>query len=345
MQFSIISPDDMHLHLRDGDMLKTTVPASAKIFERAIVMPNLKKPLDNIQDILDYKKRIIKQIPTKYNFTPLMTVYLTSAITKAQMIKMANDDNIYAAKLYPSGVTTNSSQGIKQIKDLYPLFEVMQENLFPLLIHGEVVDKNIDIFAKEKVFIDTELVQIVKRFPSLPIVLEHISTKYATDFIKEALSNVVATITPHHLICNRNDLLSAGIKPHLYCLPILKQEIDREALVRAAISKNPKFFAGTDSAPHLKIDKESSCGCAGCFTAPYALELYADVFAKNNALDNLEFFTSIAGANFYRLPINKNKVTLKRNDYNIPPFYKNSTGKIIPFMAGEKLNFKVSDLN
>ncbi|RLA07295.1 MAG: dihydroorotase [Gammaproteobacteria bacterium] len=339
MQISIIQPDDFHLHLRDSALLKLTVPSVAKTFARAIVMPNLDPILDNIKSIHNYYNRIQQNIPHNNSFEPLMSLYLTNKITTEQMTAIIRSKKVFAIKLYPSGVTTNSQDGIKNIKNLYQLFEIMQKYDMPLMIHGESSDEKVDIFDREAVFIDKELTDIVDKFPDLRIVLEHISTKEAVDFIKASSDNIAATITPQHLMYNRNKILSGGIKPHYYCLPILKKESHRLSLIQAATSGSNKFFAGTDSAPHLQNNKENSCGCAGCFTSPFALELYAQIFNDNNKIDRLENFISIVGAKFYQLPINKNKIIISKTCQTIATNYATDDGDIIPFMAGQKIKF------
>jgi len=292
-QLTIPRPDDWHVHLRDEKVLATTVPDIARYFGRAIVMPNLKSPITTVEQALDYRERILQHVPKGNNFQPLMTLYLNDSVS-ADTIKQAAETNVIpAAKLYPRGATTNSQFGSDDIEQLYPLFEAMQEVGMLLLIHGEVADDDIDVFDREQVFIDAVLDNIVKTFPKLRIVLEHISTAYAVDYIKQAPSNLAATITAHHLWINRNDLLAGGLKPHNYCLPIVKHQSDQQALIQAAISGDQKFFLGTDSAPHSVLSKQSACGCAGIYTAHAAIELYAEIFEQHDALDKLADFASV----------------------------------------------------
>ncbi len=306
--------DDFHLHLRDGVALKTTVPHAAKQFARAIIMPNLKPPILNVKDAQHYQKRIFEQLPKGNSFQPLMTLYLTEHTPPEEIKKSKESGVVFAAKLYPAGVTTNAQSGVKKIQQIYKVLETMQKHQLPLLIHGESNDESVDIFSREAVFIEKILTPLLKDFPELKMVLEHISTQIAVDFIKSAPPNLAATLTAHHLMFNRNQLLSGGLKPHFYCLPILKSENDRKALVKAATSGNPKFFLGTDSAPHTQSKKENACGAAGCYTAFYALSLYLEVFEKENALFRFEDFASTFGARFYGLPLNEEKITLIKKE-------------------------------
>lgn len=315
---TITRPDDMHLHVRDGDALAFTIPASAAHFGRAIIMPNLNPPLKDIEEARAYKQRICKYIPQYSDFTPLMTLYLTQDTTVADIFAAQESGLISAYKLYPAGATTNSASGVVDVLALYNVFEALAITGMPLLIHGEVVDQNIDIFDREAVFIERTLIPLLHAIPNLKVVLEHITTLQAVDFINEASVDIAATITPQHLLYNRNHLLVGGIKPHYYCLPILKRNIHQEALIKAAISGSPKFFLGTDSAPHAAKTKENSCGCAGCFSANYAMSLYAQVFDMENSLDKLEGFASFYGADFYGLPRNKATLTLNKIPFVIP---------------------------
>lgn len=336
----IIYPDDWHCHLRDENALATTVPMAAKQFKRVIAMPNLKAPVSDTSMAKDYYQRIMAHVPKDTQFKPLITLYLRDSTTP-EMIKQAKDTGlVFGCKLYPAGVTTNSQAGVASLEGLYPVFEAMAKVQLPLLIHGEVNDKDIDIFDREHVFIDRHLGEIIKRFPSLKIVLEHITTLDAVNFVLESPKNVAATITPQHLLLNRNDLLVGGIKPHHYCLPILKRQTHQQALINAAISGNPKFFIGTDSAPHAKSQKESHCGCAGIFSHHAAIELYAQVFEQENALDKLEGFTSKFGPDFYGLPYNKEKMTLTKKTWTIPEHYPYDNEVIIPFFATNSLNWQ-----
>lgn len=335
-EMTLLSPDDWHCHLRDGAYLATTVPVAAKQFKRAIVMPNLADPITTAKMALEYRKRILSYVPEKSDFTPLMTLYLTDDSSPSLINEAQSCEAIAGCKLYPANVTTLSNHGVTDIRRLYPTFEAMQRVGLPLLIHGEVNNPDIDIFDRERIFVETELSRLIQAFPDLKIVLEHITSKSAVDFIKAASSNVVATITPHHLYINRNALLVGGIHPHYYCLPILKRKEDQQALIGAAISGNPKFFIGTDSAPHTKTRKESSCGCAGIFHS-YAMSIYAQVFEDNHALDKLEGFTSRFGAQFYGLPTHSTTITLRKIRWIVPesiPFGKET---VIPFLANETL--------
>ena len=312
-EIEIIKPDDWHVHFRDNEILKAVVPETTRHFARSIVMPNLVPPILNAKQAIEYKKRIEKAIPPKDNFEPLMTIYLTEETNKNELKQAYKEGALFAVKLYPAGATTNSDSGVKDIKKIMPILEMMAEVSMPLLIHGEVTDSNIDIFDREKIFIDQKLDFICKNLPELKITLEHITTKEATKYVKNGNKNLVASITPHHLALNRNALFVRGIKPHNYCLPILKREIHREALVKAAISGNRKFFLGTDTAPHLTKDKESDCGCAGVFNATNCVSILAQVFDDHNSINKLENFVSKNGAFHYNLDINKEKIILFRS--------------------------------
>ena len=339
---TIIAPDDWHLHFRDGDMLPETVPATARCFKRAIVMPNLVPPVTTASMALDYKKRILAAAPKDSEFTPLMTLFLTNT-TSPQDIQDAVKEGITAAKLYPAGATTNSDAAVSALESLFPVFQAMSDNGMPLLIHGEVTDNHIDIFDREKEFIDRHLKKIVATFPQLRVVFEHITTKDAAEFVLNASENVAATITPQHLLLNRNDLLVGGIRPHNFCLPVLKRNIHQAALQEAVKSGSKKFFLGTDSAPHEKHKKESACGCAGCYSAWSAIELYAQVFEEIGALDKLEGFASLHGPDFYKLPRNQGKITLTRETWTIPEEIILPNGKpIVPFYAGMQVNWKLN---
>ena len=335
--FTLTRPDDCHLHVRSGALLKAVLPHTARQFARAIIMPNLKPPVTTVAQALAYRDEILQAIPAGLSFEPLMTLYLTAATTIEEVERVAQCEHVYAFKLYPAGATTNSDAGVADVTSIYPLLAALEKHDIPLLIHGEVTDTECDIFDREKQFIDQYLIDIVKHFPNLRIVLEHITTKEAAQFVESAKSNVAATITPQHLLFNRNAMLSGGIKPHYYCLPILKREMHRQALVQAAISGNAKFFLGTDSAPHLTHLKESACGCAGCYTAFGAMELYAEIFEQANALDKLEGFASFYGADFYRLPRNIGSITLQKQTWTIPAQYD----EITPLKAGEALTWKI----
>ena len=301
-----------HLHVRNGAVLQTVLPHTARQFARAIIMPNLKPPVTTVAQALAYREEILQAVPAGLDFTPLMTLYLTGSTTVDEIKKAAESEHIHAFKLYPAGATTNSDSGVADIKAVYPLLAAMEQYDIPLLIHGEVTDDACDIFDRERVFIDTYLTDIANNFPGLRIVVEHVTTTEAVQFVQDAGANIAATITPQHLLFNRNAILAGGIRPHHYCLPIIKRESHRLALVEAATSGNPKFFLGTDSAPHLTSLKETACGCAGCYSAHAALELYAEAFERADALDKLEGFASFYGADFYRLPRNSGTVTWKK---------------------------------
>ena len=309
-QIEIIKPDDWHVHFRDDAILKAVVKETTRHFARSIVMPNLVPPILNGKDALQYKKRIERAIPKYHQFTPFMTLYLTENTNKNDLKESYKNGLIFAVKLYPAGATTNSDSGVKNLKKVMHLLEIMAEVGIPLLIHGEVTDKEIDIFDREKIFIDQKLDFICRELPNLKITLEHITTKEAVTFITEGNENLAASITPHHLAMNRNDIFVGGIRPHHYCLPILKRETHRKFLVNAAISGNSKFFLGTDTAPHFKLDKENECGCAGVFNATYCMSILTQVFDNNNALNNLEKFTSVNGAKHYNLDINTKKLRM-----------------------------------
>tara|TARA_R110002049_G_scaffold51558_20_gene145559 strand:+ start:859 stop:1893 length:1035 start_codon:yes stop_codon:yes gene_type:complete len=338
---TIVAPDDWHLHFRDGDMLPETVPATARCFKRAIVMPNLVPPVTNAAMALDYKQRILAAAPEGSDFMPLMTLYLTNN-TSPKDIQDAVKQGITAAKLYPAGATTNSDAAVSALDTLFPVFQTMSDLGMPLLIHGEVTDSHIDIFDREKEFIDRHLKKIVSTFPKLKVVFEHITTKDAAEFVINSSENVAATITPQHLLLNRNDLLVGGIRPHNFCLPVLKRNIHQTALQEAVKSGSKKFFLGTDSAPHEKHKKESSCGCAGCYSAWSAIELYAQVFEEIGALDHFEAFASLNGPDFYNLPRNQGTLTLIRESWTIPEEIILPNGQpIVPFYAGMNVNWKL----
>ena len=341
-QITLIQPDDWHLHLRDGDYLRTTVDHTAQQFARAIVMPNLSTPVTDASSALAYRERILKALPLGSNFDPLMVLYLTEK-TSIKDIQAANTcPHIYGYKLYPANATTYSQAGIRQIEKIYPILEALEKTSLLLLVHGEMPDPNIDVFDLEKYFIDQCLEPIIQRFPKLKIVLEHISTKNAVDFIEQAPDNLGATITAHHLILNRNDLLSRGIHPHFYCAPILKRSHHQRALISAATSGNPKFFLGSDSAPHSQNKKECAHGCAGIYTGHAALLFYTSLFEQENALDKLENFASVYGPIFYGLPVNNKKIVLIKEPWIVPDYYFFGKEKLIPFGAGQTLNWRLA---
>ncbi len=337
---TITRPDDWHVHLRDGAALNTTVPDISRYFARAIVMPNLVPPVTNAELAREYHQRIMAVSPSK-QFQPLMVLYLTDQTT-AEDIKAAKASGIvYAAKLYPAGATTNSSSGVTSVDNIASVLAAMEEENMPLLIHGEVTDHDIDIFDREAVFIDTILRPLVAKYSTLKIVLEHITTKNAVDFVKEAGDNVAATITVHHLLFNRNHMLVGGIRPHYFCLPILKRNIHQHALIEAATSGSEKFFLGTDSAPHPQHAKESACGCAGSYTAHAAIELYAEAFEAAGALDKLEAFASLNGPKFYNLPANSDKITLVKEEWSVPATMAFGEDEVVPIRASESIAWQV----
>ena len=338
---TITRPDDLHLHVRNGAVLKTVLPHTSRQFARAIIMPNLKPPVTTVAQAIAYRVEILQAVPAGFNFTPLMTLYLTGSTTEAEIKKAAESEHVHAFKLYPVGATTNSDSGVADIKAIYPLFAAMEKQDIPLLIHGEVTDEQCDIFDRERVFIETHLTGIVENFPGLRIVVEHVTTTEAVQFVQAAGNNIAATITPQHLLFNRNAMLAGGIRPHYYCLPIIKREQHRLALVAAATSANPKFFLGTDSAPHMTSLKETACGCAGCYSAHAALELYAEVFDRADSLDKLEGFSSFFGADFYRLARNSGTVTLEKSKWTVPAAYGVNELSITPLKANEELSWKM----
>ncbi|PZN93573.1 MAG: dihydroorotase [Alphaproteobacteria bacterium] len=329
-------PDDWHVHLRDGAMLGAVVGHTARQFARAIVMPNLKPPVTTAAAGAAYRDRILAALPPDSDFTPLMTCYLTDGIDADEIARGHAEGVFTAAKLYPANATTNSAHGVTDVRHIRAALETMQRIGMPLLIHGEVTDADVDIFDREAVFIDRTLAGLVRDYPALKIVFEHITTADAAAFVEAAPATVAATITPHHLAINRNAMFEGGIRPHLYCLPVLKRETHQLALRRAATSGNPKFFLGTDSAPHVASTKETACGCAGMFNAPFALESYARTFEEEGALERLEGFASLFGPTFYGLPVNTGTVTLERTPVTVP----DRIGDVVPFLAGETLGWR-----
>ncbi|MGF1682319.1 dihydroorotase [Photobacterium minamisatsumaniensis] len=337
---TITRPDDWHTHLRDGEVLNDTVRDISRYLGRAIIMPNLVPPVTDTELALAYRDRILAEKP-QGNFSPLMTLYLTDNTTPDEIRKAKATGHIYAAKLYPAGATTNSDSGVTSIDKLIPTLEAMEQEGMLLLIHGEVTTHDVDIFDREKAFLDTVLSPIVKKMPNLKIVVEHITTKDAVEFVNNAGPNVGATITAHHLMFNRNHMLVGGIRPHYYCLPILKRNIHQQALVEAATSGSPKFFLGTDSAPHAQDRKESACGCAGSYTAHAAIELYAEVFEQAGALDKLEAFASFNGPDFYNLPRNADTITLSKEIWSVPETMSFGNDVVVPIRAGEDIQWQV----
>jgi dihydroorotase len=342
-QLAITRPDDWHLHLRDGALMQSVVRDSARQFARAIVMPNLRLPVTSTEQARDYRARILAALPAGSDFQPLMTLYLTDN-TNAEEIRTAKASGmVHAVKYYPAGATTNSESGVTDLRKAYPALEEMQRSGMPLLVHGEVTDPLVDVFDREAVFIERVLQPMLKDFPELRLVFEHVTTKDAVQFVTGAPDYIAATITVHHLLYNRNAMFKGGMRPHYYCLPVLKREVHREALGKAAISGNPKFFLGTDSAPHEQHLKESACGCAGIYTAHTAIELYAEVFERLNALDKLEGFASFYGSDFYRLPRNTGKITLSREDRQVPDSLAFGEHRLVPLRAGEKITWKIGE--
>ncbi len=333
-------PDDWHVHLRDGEMLKVVAEYTARQFARAIVMPNLVPPVTTMAAAAAYRQRIMAALPAGADFTPLMTCYLTDSIDPRELEQGKEAGVFTAAKLYPANATTNSSHGVTNIRNIYPALEVMQRVGLPLLVHGEVTDAHVDIFDREAVFIEQVMIPLLKDFPGLKVVFEHIPTADAAAFVEAGGPNIAATITPHHLVFNRNAIFKGGIRPHFYCLPIAKREVHRLALRKAATSGSAKFFLGTDSAPHAAKDKEAACGCAGLFNAPYALESYAMVFEEEGALDRLEAFASENGPNFYGLPLNEGRVTLEPVSFTAPERIEAPNGGLVPFLGGEEVNWR-----
>ena len=341
MELTITRPDDWHVHLRDGAALATTVPHIARSFGRAIIMPNLKQPVTTTHAASEYHKRILAALPEDHEFQPLMTLYLTDNTAPSEINVARESGFVHAVKLYPAGATTHSDRGVTDMAKVYPVLETMEMVGMPLLIHGETTDPQVDIFDRERVFIDHTLIPLTARFPGLHVVMEHITTQEAVDFVLSAHRHVAATITVHHMLLNRNDLLAGGIRPHHYCLPVLKRDHHRKALIAAALSGNPKFFLGSDSAPHGISAKETACGCAGIYSAPVAMELYAQVFEEAGGLDRLEAFSSVHGADFYGLPRNTETITLKRESWTVPESYPLGEESVVPLWAGKDINWRV----
>lgn len=339
---TLTRPDDWHLHLRDGDALRAVLPDTARQFARAIVMPNLRPPVRNVAEAEAYRQRILDALPPGMSFEPLMTLYLTDN-TRADDIHRARASGfVHAVKYYPAGATTNSDSGVTDLQRCEAVFEALQETGMPLLMHGEVTDPSIDIFDREAVFIERHLVRVSEQFPRLKIVLEHITTAQGAQFVAQSRPGIAATITAHHLLLNRNAIFAGGLRPHAYCLPVLKREMHRQALVAAAISGNPKFFLGTDSAPHARHTKEADCGCAGLYTAHSAIELYAEAFEQAGALDRLEAFASFHGPDFYGLPRNSTTLILQRAAWTVPNELPFGEATLVPMRAGETMTWRVS---
>ena len=340
-QISLTRPDDWHLHLRDGDMLARVLPDTARQFARAIVMPNLAPPVTNVALAGAYRDRILAALPAGMDFEPLMTLYLTERTSPQDIAEAKASGFVHAVKWYPAGATTNSDAGVSNIERCADTLKAMQDHDLPLLVHGEVTDPGVDVFDREAVFIENLLKPLLQRYPKLRVVLEHITTRQAAEFIAAAPANVAATITPHHLLMNRNALFTGGLRPHHYCLPVLKREEHRLALVAAATGGSAKFFLGTDSAPHTRGAKESACGCAGMYSAHAALELYAEVFEAQGALDKLEAFASFHGPDFYRLPRNTDRITLVREAWTLPAELGEGATALVPLRAGTGLAWRL----
>jgi len=334
-------PDDWHLHLRDGAHLQSVLPDTARRFGRAIVMPNLRPPVTSTELALAYRERILRALPPGSRFEPLMTLYLTDNTTPAEIANAKASGLVHGVKLYPAGATTNSDSGVTDIAMCHAVLEAMEQCDLPLLVHGEVTDPDVDVFDREKVFIERILAPLVQRFPGLRVVLEHATTRDGVAFVEAASARVAATLTAHHLLLNRNAMFAGGIRPHHYCLPVLKREEHRRALVAAATGGNPKFFLGTDSAPHAKGAKETACGCAGMYTANAALELYAEAFEQAGALERLEAFASFYGADFYRLPRNTDSVTLVKESWTVPAELPFGGETLVPLRAGAEVLWRL----
>jgi dihydroorotase len=341
-RLELLRPDDWHLHLRDGAAMASVLPDSARRFARAIVMPNLKPAVRTTEQALQYRERIVAALPRGARFEPLMTLYLTDDTPDEEIVRAKASGKVHGVKLYPAGATTHSDEGVTRVSRCFHALEKMQELGMPLLVHGEVTDPEVDVFDREKAFIDRVLGPLVDRFPDLKIVLEHVTTRDAVQYVEITGPNIAATITAHHLLMNRNALFMGGIRPHLYCLPVLKREQHREALVEAATSGNPKFFLGTDSAPHARSAKEASCGCAGIYTAHAGIELYAAAFEEAGALDRLEAFASRFGPAFYGLPPNTDRIALVRENWSVPESIAFGAEALVPMRAGESIPWKLA---
>ena len=341
-QLTLTRPDDWHLHLRDGALMRSVLPDTARQFARAIVMPNLRPPVTAIEQAQAYRTRILTALPAGTEFEPLMTLYLTDNTTAQEIRHARQSGMIHAIKLYPAGATTHSDAGVTDIRKTYPALEEMQRCGMPLLVHGEVTDPAVDIFDREAVFIERVLIPLLHDLPQLRVVFEHITTRDAVQFVTDAPDTIAATLTAHHLLYNRNAMLAGGIHPHYYCLPVLKRETHREALGKAAVSGNKKFFLGTDSAPHAQHTKETACGCAGIYTAHAALELYAEVFEQAGALDKLEGFASFYGADFYGMPRNTGKITLRKESWPAPESLAFGEHRLVPLRAGEIVKWRMA---
>jgi len=335
------SPDDWHVHLRDGSALAAVLPFTARQFTRAVVMPNLQPPVTSTTAAIEYRQRILAALPSELSFEPLMTLYLTDATPAGEIRRAVESGIVVGAKLYPAGATTHSDSGVTAVERIYPALDAMQECGLVLQVHGEVTNSDVDVFDREAVFIDRVLAPVVEHFPALRVVFEHVTTRAAVEFVRGCRTGVGATITPQHLLLNRNAIFQGGLRPHHFCLPVLKRERDRQALLAAATSDECRFFLGTDSAPHARQVKETACGCAGIFSAHAALELYAEAFASVGRLDRLEAFASERGADFYGLPRNEGTVTLVRRGWTVPAVYPFGESLIVPFRAGETVDWQL----
>jgi dihydroorotase len=339
---TLTRPDDCHLHLRDGAALASVLPHTAQVFARAVVMPNLRPPVTDTALAAAYRGRILKALPKGSEFEPLMTLYLTDNTSAEEIARAKRSGFVCGVKYYPTGATTNSDAGVTRIERAFPALAAMQEHDLPLLVHGEVTAPGVDVFDRERVFLETVLAEITRRFPRLRIVVEHVTTREAVDFVLAGGPRIAATITAHHLLYNRNAIFAGGIRPHYYCLPVLKREEHRRALLRAATSGNPKFFLGTDSAPHSRADKETPCGHAGIYTAHAAIELYAEAFEQAGALDKLEAFAGFHGADFYRLPRNRDSITLRKETWTVPGEIAFGAATLVPLRAGEPVGWRLA---
>ena len=339
---TITRPDDWHVHLRDGPMMRSVVGATARVFRRAVVMPNLDPPVTTLAAAVAYRERILAALPSTSRFEPLMTLYLTDGTSAEEIVRARASGLVIGVKYYPAGATTNSASGVTDAARVWPTLAAMEKHGLPLLVHGEVTDPDIDVFDRERVFVERLLARVVRDFPGLKVVVEHITTREAAQFVAAAPSNVAATITPQHLLFSRNALFAGGIRPHLYCLPVLKRDNHRAALIDAATSGSNKYFLGTDSAPHARHLKEAACGCAGCYSAHAAVELYAEAFEAAGALPRLEAFASFNGPDFYGLPRNADTITLRRESWVVPETYAFGEHAVVPLKAGESLDWRVA---
>ena len=338
---TLTRPDDWHIHFRDGAVMRSVLPDTARVFARAIAMPNLKPPVVTVAEAAAYRERLLAAVPAGVQFEPLMTLYLTDNMRAEEIERAQASGFVHAVKYYPAGATTNSDAGVTDLLRCEAVFAAMEKAGMPLLVHGEVTDPAVDIFDREAVFIDRVLLPLLDRHPRLKVVFEHITTQQAVKFVRNANANIAATITAHHLLYNRNAMFKGGVRPHMYCLPVLKRESHRRALIEAATSGNAKFFLGTDSAPHVQSAKESACGCAGIYTAHAAIELYAEAFEDAGALDKLEAFASFYGADFYRLPRNRGTITLRRETWSVPKAIGMGDEAGVPLRAGESVRWRV----